>query len=118
MSIGRAGDSAKGKNTPERLPEDSLSRVRRALEKSVEGKQEILVIRFSSVDEDQISGFLKTRDRENEVFLTDFVAKTTSGRTIEYLKIGEERIRIARRNRAPRIGEGRTRPHQLSDRSR
>jgi len=95
----RAQSTTTGEKVAEKVPEDSLSRVRRALEKSVEGKQEILVIRFSSVDEDEISGFLKTRDRKNEVFLTDFAAKRIAGGIIEYLRIGEERIRIAKGKR-------------------
>ena len=92
----RARSTTTGEKVTEKVPGDSLSRVRRALEKYVEGKQEILVIRFSSVDEDEISGFLKTRDGKNEVFLTDFAAKGMAGGTIEYLRIGEERIRIAK----------------------
>ena len=56
------------------------------------------MVRFSCVNEDEISGFLKTRDGKNEVFLTDFAAKGMAGGTIEYLTIGEERIRIAKGN--------------------
>ena len=56
------------------------------------------MVRFSCVNEDEISGFLKTRDGKNEVFLTDFAAKRIAGGTIEYLTIGEERIRIAKGN--------------------
>ena len=95
----RARSTTTGEKVAEKVPGDSLSRVRRALEKYAEGKQEILVIRFSSVDEGEISGFLKTRDGKNEVFLTDFAAKGMAGGTIEYLRIGEERIRIAKGKR-------------------
>jgi len=102
----KVGRDAIGGNAPDQVPEDSLSRVRRTLEKQVGKDQEILMIRFSKVDDDEVSGFLKTRNKKNEVFLTDFAAKTTPSGTIEYLKIGEKRIRIARGNRAPRIGEG------------
>ncbi len=98
-SASSAPSTTSGEKVAERVQEDSLSRVRRALEKNAEGKQEILLIRFSRVAEDEISGFLKTRDRESKVFLTDFVAKKTASGTIEYLDIGERRIKLARRNR-------------------
>ena len=96
---GSAQSTTPGEKVAERVQEDSLSCVRRALEKNAEGKHEILLIRFSRVAEDEISGFLKTRDRGSKVFLTDFVARKTASGTIEYLDIGEMRIKLARRNR-------------------
>ncbi len=102
---GRAQSSPAGENVAGKVQEDSLSRVRQALEKQVEGKQDVLVIRFSKINDDEISGFLKTRNRENKVFLTDFVAKTTSGGTLEYLKIGEKKIRIVRKNEHSEVPE-------------
>ncbi|OLC83757.1 MAG: hypothetical protein AUJ08_04975 [Thaumarchaeota archaeon 13_1_40CM_3_50_5] len=104
-----APSTTSGGKVEERVQENSLSRVRRALEKNAEGKQEILLIRFSRVAEDEISGFLKTRDRQSKVFLTDFVAKKTASGTIEYLDIDEMRIRLARRNRVPSTAKRRFR---------
>ncbi len=93
---GRAQSAPAGENVAGKVEGESLSRIRQALEKQVEGKQEILMIRFSKINDDEISGFLKTRNRENKVFLTDFAAKTTSRGTIEYLKIGEKKVRIVK----------------------
>ena len=99
--VGKVGSSADGGKDPNQVLEDSLSRVRRALEKQISKDQEILVIRFSKVDDDEVSGFLKTRNRKHEVFLTDFVAKTMPGGTIEYLEIGEKRIKIEKPKEEP-----------------
>ena len=53
--------------------------------------------------------FSRPRDRQSKVFLTDFVAKKTASGTIEYLDIGEMRIKLARKNRVPSTAKRRVR---------